>query len=48
MTKEDCRKLFAALAMSTLLQRGNNSDEWIAKRAFDIADAMVNEMENRG
>lgn len=38
-----CRNLFAA-ALRTLLERGNNSDEWIAKRAFDIADAMIKQM----
>lgn len=35
------RNEFAKAAMQTLLLHGNNSDEWIAKRAFEIADAMI-------
>lgn len=38
------RNEFAKAAMQSLLLHGNNSDEWLAKRAFDIADSMMNQM----
>ena len=41
------RNDFAKAAMQSLLLHGNNSDEWIAKRAFEIADAMVEQSKNK-
>lgn len=38
------RKEFAKAAMQSLLLHGNNSDEWLAERAFKIADAMMKQM----
>lgn len=36
----------AKAAMQSLLLLGNNSDEWIAKRAFVIADEMLKQYDN--
>jgi hypothetical protein len=38
------RNHFAAMALPTLLEHGNNPDEWVARRAFEIADAMMKQM----
>ena len=46
-TNDHERNEFAKAAMQTLLLHGNNSDEWIAKRAFEIADAMIKQSEKK-
>ena len=35
------RNEFAKVALQALMLHGNNSEEWIARRSFEIADAMI-------
>lgn len=46
---DSVRTEFAKAAMQALVMRGGfTSDRRLAKRAFEIADAMVNHIENDG
>ena len=44
---DDKRNLFAMAALQALMIRGDNSDEWLARRSFEIADEMVKQMKSK-